>query len=295
MEQEIRRLGEGPVHYRRSGVGGRALVLLHGLASNGTRWSELVRTSCLNEHWTVLVPDLRGYGLSVSRERLRSEDWLGDLAAMLDQEGLADCVIGGHCLGANLAARFAQRWPGRVRGLILVEPVVVEAMTGPLASLVRLRGLLEPLGRLTLGLNAIGLWRRRLPLLDLEKLDRRTRRHMAAGGGLGVLTRRYGSPLYDLRYVPLSSYLQGLAETLRPMPAWNGIDRASLVLLSFGSRFGDLSRLRRILAALPDHVVIVLESEHWIHAEQPTPLRENIETWLAGHAAESPADPEPAH
>ena len=295
MEQETRRLGEGPVHYRRSGVGRRALVLLHGLASNGTRWSELVRTTSLNEHWTVLVPDLRGYGLSVSRERLRSEDWLDDLAAMLDQEGFADCVIGGHCLGANLAVRFAQRWPERVRGLILVEPVVVEAMTGPLASLVRLRGLLEPLGRLMLGLNAIGLRRRRLPLLDLEKLDRRTRRRMAEGGGLGVLTRRYGSPLRDLRYVPLSSYLQGLAETLRPMPAWNGIDRPSLVLLSFGSRFGELSRMRRILGALPDHVIIVLESAHWIHAEQPTPLRENIETWLAGHLAESPADPEPAH
>jgi len=295
MEQETRRLGEGPVHYRRSGAGRCALVLLHGLASNGTRWSELVRTSSLNEHWTVLVPDLRGYGLSVSRERLRSEDWLDDLAAMLDQEGFADCVIGGHCLGANLAARFAQRWPERVRGLVLVEPVVVEAMTGPLASLVRLRGLLEPLGRLVLGINAIGLWRRRLPLLDLEKLDRRTRRRMAEGGGLGVLTRRYGSPLYDLRYVPLSSYLQGLAETLRPMPAWSGIDRPSLVLLSFGSRFGELSRLRRILGALPDHVIIVLESEHWIHAEQPTPLRENIETWLAGREAESSADPEPAH
>lgn len=295
MEQEIRRLGEGPVHYRRSGVGGRALVLLHGLASNGTRWKELVRTSRLNEHWTVLVPDLRGFGLSVSRERLRSEDWLDDVAAMLDQEGFADCVIGGHCLGANLAGRFAVRWPERVRGVILVEPVVAEAMTRPLAWLLRLHGVLEPLTRLILKVNAVGLRRRSLPLLDLEKLDRRTRRRMAEGGGLGVLTRRYGSPWRDLRYVPVSAYLQGLAETLRPMPDWHGIDRPSLVLLSFGSRFGELRRLRRILGALPDHVIIVLESEHWIPAEQPTPLRENIETWLADREPECTAEPAPVH
>jgi pimeloyl-ACP methyl ester carboxylesterase len=57
MDQEIRRVGEGPVHYRRVGGGVRALVLLHGLASNGTRWSELVRTSGLAEHWTILFPD----------------------------------------------------------------------------------------------------------------------------------------------------------------------------------------------------------------------------------------------
>lgn len=295
MEPEIHRLGRGPLHYRRSGAGDRALVLLHGLASNGTRWSELVRTSGLTQDWTILVPDLRGFGLSVSREHLHSEDWLADIAGMLDQEGFDECVIGGHCLGANLAARFAQRSPQRVRGVILVEPIVVEAMTGSLARLVRLRRLLEPLGRLALGMNAIGLRRRRLPQLDLEALDRRTRRRMAEGGGLGVLTRRYGSPLHDLRYVPVSSYLQGLAETLRPMPPWSGIEQPSLVLLSFGSRFGDLRQLRRILATLPDHVVIVLESEHWMHAEQPTALRENIETWLARRAAESPARSEPAH
>jgi len=280
MEQDIRRLGAGPVHYRRWGTGERALVLLHGHASNGTRWSELVRTSRLAEHWTVLVPDLRGYGLSLSRETLRCEDWLDDLGAMLDQEGFTDCVVGGHCLGANLAARFALCSPERVRGLILVEPLVVPAMTGTFAWLVRLRGLLEPLSRAVLAANRLGLRRRQLPVLDLEEIDRGTRRKLAEGVNPGFFARRYGSPLRDLHHVPLAIYLQGLAQTLRPMPTWNKISGPSLVILSFGSRFGELSRLRRILGALPDHVIIVLESEHWIHAEQPTALRVHIETWL---------------
>lgn len=284
-------MGEGPVHYRRSGAGARALVLLHGLASNGTRWSELVRTSDVNQNWTVLVPDLRGVGLSLCRERTRSADWLDDLAAMLDQEGFADCVIAGHCLGANLAVRFAHRWADRVRGLILVEPLVVEALTGTFALLARLRGLLPPLVELVLAANRLGMRRRHLPPLDLEQLDQQTRRRMAEGGGLTALTHRYGSPFHDLRHVPVSSYLQGLIETLRPMPPWNAVDRPTLVLLSFGGRFGDLARLRAILASMPDHVIIVLETEHWIHAEQPAALRAHIETWLAAHRDQAPMEP----
>lgn len=283
MEQEIRRVGEGPVRYRRMGGSGPALVLLHGLASNGTRWNELVRTSDeLRERWTVLVPDLRGQALSLYRGRMRSEDWVVDLAAMLDQEGFEDCVIGGHCLGANVAARFARRWPQRVRGLILVEPMLVEALTGTLGLLSRLRSLLRPLLALTLAANAIGLARHRLPVLDLEELDRETRRRMVNGAGMKALTRRYGSPLHDLRYVPVSSYLQGLLETLRPMPPWREIDAPTLVLLAAGGRFGDPGRLRRILAELPEHAIVMLEAEHWIHAEQPEALQAHIENWLAG-------------
>jgi len=276
-------VGEGPVRYRRMGGSGPALVLLHGLASNGTRWNELVRTSDeLRERWTVLVPDLRGQALSLYRGRMRSEDWVVDLAAMLDQEGFEDCVIGGHCLGANVAARFARRWPQRVRGLILVEPMLVEALTGTLGLLSRLRSLLRPLLALTLAANAIGLARHRLPVLDLEELDRETRRRMVNGAGMKALTRRYGSPLHDLRYVPVSSYLQGLLETLRPMPPWREIDAPTLVLLAAGGRFGDPGRLRRILAELPEHAIVMLEAEHWIHAEQPEALQAHIENWLAG-------------
>jgi pimeloyl-ACP methyl ester carboxylesterase len=280
MDQEIRQVGGGPVHYRRAGGGRRALVLLHGLASNGTRWSELVRTSGLAEHWTILVPDCRGQGLSTFRGRILSEDWLDDIAAMLDQEGFDDCVIGGHCLGANVAARFAHRWPQRAGGLILVEPILIETLTGGLGMLARLRALLGPLAAIVFAGNAIGLRRRSLPPLDLEELDRAIRRKMAEGEGRRALTRRYGSPLHDLRHVPVSSYLQGLIETLRPMPPWHEIRTPTLVLLSSASRFGDLGRMRSALAALPDHLTLVLEAEHWIHAEEPEALRAHIENWL---------------
>ncbi|WP_237251761.1 alpha/beta fold hydrolase [Thioalkalivibrio nitratireducens] len=276
----MRRLGAGPVHFRRVGRADRALVLLHGLASNGSRWNELIRNSSLAKRWTVLVPDLRGQGSSVVREPIRSEDWVADLAAMLDQEGFADCVIGGHCLGANVAARFALRFPERVRGLILIEPMVAETLSGALAMLARARGLLGPLTAAVLAANRLGLRRRSLPTLNLEQLDRETRRKMAEGRDRQALTRRYGSPLHDLRYVPVASYLQSLRETVRPMPPWNGLRASTLVLLSSGSRFGDCGRTQSLLRAIPSHSIAVVEAEHWIHAEEPQALRLHIEHWL---------------
>jgi pimeloyl-ACP methyl ester carboxylesterase len=45
----------------------RTLVLIHGLASNHTRWSEFVNTTRLRESWDLLRPDLRGFGGSVAR------------------------------------------------------------------------------------------------------------------------------------------------------------------------------------------------------------------------------------
>ncbi|WP_006747738.1 alpha/beta fold hydrolase [Thioalkalivibrio paradoxus] len=290
MEQAILRLGDGPVHYRRAGESDRALMLLHGLASNGSRWNELVRTSSLTRDWTVLVPDLRGQALSVVREPIRSEDWVADLAAILDQEGFADCVIGGHCLGANVAARFALRFPERVRGLILVEPMLAETLSGGLGMLARARGLLGPLAGAVLVANRLGLWRRLLPRLDLEALDRETRRKMAEGRDRQALTRRYGSPLHDLRYVPVASYLQSLRETLRPMPPWDRLQAPTLVLLSSGNRFGDCGRAQSLLRAIPRHSIAVVEAEHWIHAEEPEALRLHIEHWLATLETAAPAD-----
>ena len=36
-----------------------ALFLLHGVASNHTRWTEFASDTALREHWALLRPDLR--------------------------------------------------------------------------------------------------------------------------------------------------------------------------------------------------------------------------------------------
>jgi len=256
-------------------------VLLHGLASNGTRWAEYARTSGLTKDWRILTPDLRGMGLAASRERIDSEVWIADLLAILDREGIARCVIGGHCLGANLAARFALAHPDRVEGLILIEPFIPDIVPSALGRLVHVRWMLRPLAALVRALNTLGIYRRTLPVLDLERLDRKTRHKLAQGAGREVLMARYGSPRHDLRYLPVSSYLQALNETLRSPPEWDHLTMPTLVLLSSGNRFGAATDVRARLAGIQGATFIEIDSDHWIHAERPAELRHAIDTWVS--------------
>ncbi len=115
------------------------LVLLHGMASNMTRWSEFIEHTTLKEIWDILCPDLRGHGESFWRGPLRLEIWSDDLRAMLDAEGYEQAVLVGHSLGAQVAMHFASHQPARVRGLVLIDPVLHRALRGGMRTVSRSR------------------------------------------------------------------------------------------------------------------------------------------------------------
>ncbi|NIO41475.1 MAG: alpha/beta hydrolase, partial [Burkholderiales bacterium] len=62
------------------------IILLHGMASNMTRWSEFVELTSLKNSWDILRLDLRGHGQSFYRGKLSAEIWSRDLVHILDHE-----------------------------------------------------------------------------------------------------------------------------------------------------------------------------------------------------------------
>ena len=252
------------------------LALAHGMGSNMTRWSEFFRETALKASWDLLRFDMRGHGRSLWRGRVGMEIWCDDLAAILDTEGYGRAVIGGNCLGANFALHFARRHPARTAGLALVEPMPPEAHTGLLR---KLRGL-APLLRLAAGslraLNALGLHRRRLPLLDLEALDRASRE--AVRRDPQAISRLYASPLFDLRYMPSAAYLQDLVELWRPVELAT-IAVPVLALPSSGRHFTDPALAEAALRTLPRLTLEFIPALHWIPTEQPERMRVAIERW----------------
>ncbi len=268
--------------YRRHGDGAdQALILCHGLASNSTRWNELGRNLTLPAGWCLLCPDLRGHGQTPWRGRLDSACWIDDLVDMMDAEGLARAVIGGHCMGANLALRFAALRPERCLGLILIEPMLPQARVGRLRLKSALRWLLPGLAVLVRTGNALGLRRAEIPQLDLEALDRDTRALMDQAGDSRAMTRRYAVPLRDLDHTGTAAYLQALCETLKRLPEPARLDGPALALISSGGLFGDPALTQAALAAMPDCETRLLDAEHWIPTEQPQAMREAIEDWLS--------------
>lgn len=258
-----------------------ALVLLHGVASNATRWSEFAARSALRADWALLRMDLRGQGRSRWHGRTGMDQWCGDLAALLDATGFGRALVGGHCLGANIALEFARRRPERVQGLVLVEPMPREALAGTMARLALLRPLLLGASLAVRAANALGLRRRWLAPMDLQALDRETRAALARGREGEAMLARYASPLADLRSTATGAYLQALAAVTGPAQTLAGIRAPALALISAQAAFTDPPRVRAALAALPDCEVVELPARHWIPTEQPEAMREAIDGWVA--------------
>ena len=255
------------------------LVLIHGMASNMTRWSEFFAHTALRESWGLLRLDLRGHGGSSRRTRIGMEVWSDDLAAILSTEAYDSAVIGGHCLGANLAVHFAYRYPKLTRGLVLIEPMPREAHIGLLRWVPKLSAFIALTVRLIKLLNTFGLYRRRLADVDLAELDRRTREQMNIEGDARSLSSRYASPFSDLRTMSWADYLQDLIETVRLLPPLRSIAVPVLALTSKGAHFADPGLVEKALAEMPSLTIQQLDALHWIPTEQPVVMRRAIETW----------------
>ena len=254
------------------------LVLIHGAASNLTRWSEFVEATRLKATCDILRLDLRGHGASPLRGKLSLEIWADDLAAILRHERIDRAIVGGHCLGANVSVVFAARHPAMTAGLVLVEPMLREALTGTLR---RLRAL-APLFRLAVAIirlaNRLGIYRRRLGELDLRELDREFRARLSAAGGGEALVKRYASPRHDLQIMPSANFLQDLIEVTRPLPL-DRIHAPFLALLSTGRTFADPDITQQLLKPLAQGAIQTLDAKHWIPTEQPEAMRSAIEAW----------------
>lgn len=271
------------VFYRllRAGAGRPVLVLLHGMASNSTRWNEFVRETRLRESCDLLRIDRRGQGRSAWRGAAGVKEWCDDIAGILAAEGYSRAFVGGHCLGANVAVEFAARHPALTAGLVLVEPMPAGALAGTMASVARWRGVLRLLLGLSRVANALGIHRRRVAELDLEELDRRTRAEIAGGRPGESALALYASPLADLRTTPTASYFRDLLAVTAPLPDLSTIGIPALALVASGSTMTDPARTRAAVAAFPRVTCVDLPARHWIPTEQPAAMRAAVEDWLS--------------
>jgi pimeloyl-ACP methyl ester carboxylesterase len=199
--------------------------------------------------------------------------WCADIAALLDASGSERAVLGGHCLGANIALHFAARYPRRVSALVLVEPMPPEAFIGTTAWLSFLKPVLYLLYGVARTANSLGIYRRTLEHLDLREWDRAMRageKQLSMLASLGV----------DLRSTPIAAYVRMLAATAESWPKVEDLRMPVLALVSSRSTMTDAERTRRALARLPDCDIVEIDAVHWIPTEQPEAMRGAIEDWL---------------
>ena len=117
--------------YQIHGTGKIPLVMVHGSWLAGEQWDAVVPE--LAASFRVLTYDRRGHGDS---ERPSSQGTIGesvaDLAALIEQLGLAPVWVAGNSLGASITLRLAGERPDLFAGLTAHEPPLYSlAVTDP--------------------------------------------------------------------------------------------------------------------------------------------------------------------
>ena len=257
-------------------------MLLHGLASNHTRWSELVEHTSLAATHDLLMPDLRGHGAGATvRDCGDIDRWVADLAALLDKTGHKSAVIVGHSLGAQVAMHFAATHPDRTTSLFLIDPVLRTALLPKNRWILTLSPVFSAAAATIRFVNRLGIYRRHIEPLDLRELDRAARIALQSEENTAAFIKQYSSTRADLKHIHLAQYLQDVVELLRPPPEFVQLRCPALVLLSTGATFASESATRREFSALENVSFASIGCHHWPVTERPGEVRLAIETWVA--------------
>ncbi|MCW5771882.1 MAG: alpha/beta hydrolase [Rhodospirillaceae bacterium] len=107
------------------GGSGPPLLLLHGYPQTHAMWHKAA--PALARDFTVVAPDLRGYGDSgkppsdAKHEAYSKRATAGDMVAVMERLGFDDFLLAGHDRGARVAHRLALDHPARVRRLAVLD------------------------------------------------------------------------------------------------------------------------------------------------------------------------------
>jgi pimeloyl-ACP methyl ester carboxylesterase len=120
-----------------TGGAGPALLLLHSAwgdaeMSWGPVWTELGRS------FTVIAPDLPGFGASEPLDTPSLTAIAGVLNELLDQEKVDRATVVGNSFGVTIAIEFASQHPERTRLLVPVNGGYLPALPGFIKKLISL-------------------------------------------------------------------------------------------------------------------------------------------------------------
>jgi len=256
-------VGNGATIHVRSGGSGPAVVLLHGYGETGDMWAPLA-VELARDH-TVIVPDLRGLGLSSKPpggfdKKTQADDVLGVMKAL----NVAQADVVAHDIGNMVAFQFAARYPERVRRLVLIDAPVPGV--GPWEEILK-----NPL-----------LWHFRFGGPDMERLvagreriylDRFWNEFSASPARFGEAARRHYAGLYARPGAMHSGFAQFAAfdQDAIDNRAFLAQGRLKMPILAVGGEKSFGATMATVMRAAGDDVTegIVPDSGHWIMEENP--------------------------
>jgi pimeloyl-ACP methyl ester carboxylesterase len=254
----------GTTLYVRVGGTGPAVVLLHGFGDSGDMWAPLAALLA-NDH-TVIVPDLRGMGLSAHPDAgYTKKNQALDIAGVMDALKVQKADLVTHDIGNMVGYAFAVQYPARVTRWVVIDAPLPgigdwdNIVRSPLLWHFNFRGPDEE--RLVQGRERIYLDRFWNELsADPTRIDEQTRQHYA---------RLYARPhaMHDA-FEQFGAFNQDAIDNKALLAKAGKIGMPVLALgaeKSFGTGMAD--ELRFVASNVSGGVVP--DSGHWIMEENP--------------------------
>lgn len=129
-------LPSGRTHYHDSGADNPTnVVLIHGVSGPMSAWDFTMKYLKYRE-FNVVRYDLFGRGYSARKQEAYDLDlYIRQLSELLAKKQFERSILVGSSFGSVIAAEFANRFPDRVQGLVLIGPAGFPIEVPPLAKL----------------------------------------------------------------------------------------------------------------------------------------------------------------
>ena len=254
----------GTTLYVRVGGSGPAVVLLHGYGETGDMWAALA-ADLARDH-TVVVPDLRGMGLSSKPAGGFDKKTQGhDIAGVLDALEIDRTDLVTHDIGNMVGYAFAAQNRGRVTKFVLIDAPLPGV--GPWEEILK-----NPL-----------LWHFRFGGPDMERLvagreriylDRFWNEFSATPSRFSEASREHYAELYARPGAMHAGFAQFAAfdQDAIDNKAFLAEGKLSMPVLALGGEKSFGLTMAEVMTFAADNVegAIVPDSGHWIMEENPT-------------------------
>jgi pimeloyl-ACP methyl ester carboxylesterase len=269
----------GTTLFVRVGGTGPAVVLLHGYGETGDMWAPLAAR--LADRYTVVVPDLRGIGLSARPAAGYDKKNQGhDIAGIMDALKIPKADLVTHDIGNIVGYALAAEYPSRITRFVLIDAPLPGI--GPWDAIVRNHALWHfsfwgpDAERLVAGRERIYLDRLWNELsADPKKFSEASRAYYAQlyarPGAMHAGFEQFKA--FDQDAIDDKAFLN---QGKLPMPVF-----AIGGQKSFGTQTAEIMRL----AATNVEEGIVPNSGHWIMEENPMATIKLVTDFLASHGA----------
>ena len=265
----------GTTLYVRIGGRGPGVVMLHGYGESGDMWAPLAVE--LAKTHTVVIPDLRGMGLSAHPDKGYDKKTQGqDISGVLDTLHIGKVDVVAHDIGNMVAYAFVAENPGRVTRLVLMDAPIPgvgpwdEILKSPLLWHFRLGG--PDMERLVQGRERIYLDRFWNDFsADPKTFDEASRVHYAA--------------LYALPLAMHDGFEQFHAfdQDVIDNHAFLSHGPLTMPVLAIGGEksFGPMMAVVARAAATNVQGVVIPHAGHWVMEENPTDTVAAVTHFLA--------------